>query len=226
MNPTIEKILSIPKSLYVNFKLMPFREAIKMPIFVRYNCHIKALKGLISVNRGGVKTAMLQIGFGNVGVFDKTYQRSMLQIEGKIELNGKACFGHGSRICVTKNGTLTIGKNFVNTAMMTLICDETIIFGDNVTTSWNTLVMDTDWHAIKNTLTNEIRLCKKPIHIEDKVWLCTRSVVLKGSQISEGCIVGANAVVSGKFTTPNTLIAGNPAKEIKHNLTMDRTNQE
>lgn len=67
---------------------------------------------------------------------------------------------------------------------------------------------------------------KKPIHIEDKVWLCTRSVVLKGSQIPEGCIVGTNAVVSGKFTITNTLIAGNPAKEFKHNLTMDRTIQE
>ena len=220
MNPTIEKLLSIPKSLYVSFKLMPFKEACKLPVLVRYNCKIISLKGLIDVKQGGVKTAMLHIGFGSVGVFDKTYQRSMLQIDGRIELKGKAWFGHGSKISITKNGKVIIGDRFVNTAMMTLICDDRIEFGGNVTTSWNTLVMDTDWHAVKNTVTNEVRPFKKPIEIGNNVWLCTRSVILKGSKIASNCIVGANAVVSGKFEKENTLIAGNPAKKCKSNITM------
>ena len=165
---------------------------------------------------------MLHIGFGSVGVFDKTYQRSMLQIDGRIELKGKAWFGHGSRICVTKNGKVIIGDHFVNTAMMTLICDDRIEFGENVTTSWNTLVMDIDWHAVKDTVTNEVRPFKKPIKIGNNVWLCTRSLILKGSKIANGCIVGANAVVSREFEKENILIAGNPAKECREDITMNK----
>lgn len=221
MNQIIEKLLSIPKSLYVNFKLMPFKMVYKLPIIVRYNCKIVSLKGKVKIN-SKVKTAMFQIGFGNVGVFDKTYQRSIIEIDGIIEIKGSSNFGHGSRICVTKNGKVTIGNNFVNTAMMTLISDDRIEFGENVTTSWNTLVMDTDWHAVRNTVTNEIRPFKKSIMIGNNVWLCTRCVILKGSKIPNGSIVGANAVVNGQFEKDNTLIAGNPAKECKNNITMIR----
>lgn len=171
--------------------------------------------------RGRGKTAMLHVGFGSVGVFEKTYQRRMLQIDGRIVLNGTATFGHGSRICVTEKGTVVIGNHFTNTAMMTLVCDERIEFGENVTTAWNTLVMDTDWHAVRDTATNEVRPFKKPIEIGNNVWLCT-SVVLKGCKIASGCIVGANAVVSGRFERENTLIAGNPLKECRENITMNK----
>lgn len=171
---------------------------------------------------GGGRTAMLRIGFGDVGVFDKTYERTILQIDGRIELGGKASFGHGSRICVTENGVLSIGDNFINTAMMTITCTGRIEIGRNVLTSWNTLVMDTDWHAIRNTKTGEIRPYRAPVHIGNDVWLCVRSVVLKGSQIADGCVVGANAVVHGIFLTPNSLIAGNPATERKNDVTLNR----
>lgn len=221
MKFSFEKIISIPKSLYVSFRLFPFQNAWRMPILVRYNCKLQSLHGIININ-GGVKTAILQIGFGHVGVFDKTYERSIIEINGRIELKGETHFGHGSRICVTRNGILRIGKHFSNTAMMTIICDEKIEIGDDVTVSWNTLVMDTDWHTTLNTLTNETRPHKGAIRIDNKVWLCTRCVILKGSSIAEGCIIGANAVICGRFSTPHSLIAGNPATERKHNITMNR----
>ena len=38
--------------------------------------------------------------------------------------------------------------------------------------------------------------------------------ILKGTQLGDGCVVGAGAVVSGKFEE-NCVIAGNPAKVIR-----------
>ena len=214
----IEQILSIPKSLYVCLRLFHFMDAIKMPILVRYNCKLQSLKGRIKV-MGGVKPAMLKVGFGCVGIYDKKYERSILQIDGCIVLRGKATFGHGSRICVTSNGTLSIGDNFNNTAMTAIVCDNNITFGDNVLVSWDTLVMDTDWHAMQRTDTGEIFGCSKPIIIGNNVWLCTRCIILKGGEIADGCIVGASSVVSKHFMTPNTIIVGNPAVEKRHGIT-------
>lgn len=64
-------------------------------------------------------------------------------------LNREVAFGHGSRICATKNGTLSIGKHFINTTITTIVCDNNITFGNNVLVSWDTLVMDTDWQAMQ-----------------------------------------------------------------------------
>jgi maltose O-acetyltransferase len=46
------------------------------------------------------------------------------------------------------------------------------------------------------------------------VWIGDRVLILKGSEIGEGCVVAAGAVVSGKFP-PDVLIGGVPAKIIR-----------
>lgn len=171
-----------------------------------------------------VKPCMLRVGWGNVGIFDKKYSRSILQIDGTIHLegSGKYSFGHGSRLCVGKNAHLYIGKGFNNTSEMTIVCMQEIHIGQHVTTSWNTLLMDTDFHATQNTLTNERYSVQSPVFIGNNVWLCTRAVVLKGSEIPNGCIVGANAVITKKYQAEDSLIAGNPAMIKKENVTMLR----
>lgn len=52
------------------------------------------------------------------------------------------------------------------------------------------------------------------IFIGNNVWIAENVVVLPGAYIADGCIVGANAVVTGKFDK-NTMIAGVPAKALK-----------
>ena len=49
----IERLLSIPKSLYVSYRLFPIKDAIKLPVLVRYNCSLLSLQGLVRVVRGG-----------------------------------------------------------------------------------------------------------------------------------------------------------------------------
>lgn len=51
---------------------------------------------------------------------------------------------------VLKDGILELGDNVVATAEMTVICAEHITFGHDIAASWNTLVMDTDFHPIYN----------------------------------------------------------------------------
>lgn len=222
----IDKILSIPKSLWVSMHFFTLKDAIKLPILVRYNTKILTLKGEINV-LGGVNRGMLSIGFGSVGLYDKRYQRSVLQLDGTIKLHGdsKVCIGHGSRICIGKNGCVTFGKNFINTAQMNICCVDSIVFGDDVVTSWDTLVMDTDWHSVRNVMTSEICCRTKPIVIGNGVWLCTKSLVLKGSYIPNGCIVGAGSLVNGYFEEENCLIAGNPGHVRKKHVTLNRDNK-
>jgi len=72
-------------------------------------------------------------------------------------------------------------------------------------------------HNFKRTAT-PIRnqgLSFKPIHIEKNVWIGFDVKILAGSKISNGNIIGTNSVINKIFETPNTIIAGTPAKIIK-----------
>lgn len=208
---TTEILLSLPKSLYVCLRLLPFSNAIKLPIMVRYNCKIVNLSGSVSFLHEKIKPGMLKIGFCRVGVIDKRYTRNMLEIRGKMILKGKAAFGNGSRISILKSGTLTVGNCFSNTAGLTVICGKEINIGNDVLISWDTLIMDTDFHETIDLKTKTVSAKSKSISIKDKVWIGTRSVILKGSVIPEGCIVGAMTLVNKQFEESNCLIAGNPA---------------
>ncbi|OAK74429.1 acyltransferase [Lederbergia galactosidilytica] len=54
----------------------------------------------------------------------------------------------------------------------------------------------------------------KPVIIGDNCWIGARVLIMPGVKIGEGCIIAAGAVVS-KSTEPYTVVAGNPAKEVK-----------
>lgn len=50
--------------------------------------------------------------------------------------------------------------------------------------------------------------------IDDGVWLGMRSMIMPGVTLGEGAVIAANAVVT-KDVAPYTIVAGNPAKEIR-----------
>jgi putative colanic acid biosynthesis acetyltransferase WcaF len=54
----------------------------------------------------------------------------------------------------------------------------------------------------------------KPVVIEGQTWLASRSVVLAGVRVREGCVIAAGTVVS-RDTPPWTVMAGNPARPLK-----------
>lgn len=219
MNITFEKILSIPKSFYVCIKLLPFRQALRLPIIVRYNCLLLSTKGTMEIY-GNVRRGMINIGFERIGIFDKKYQRSILQIDGKIIIKGaKIIFGQGAKICIMNNGTLILGKNFTNTGELQIVCNKKIDIKDNVLVSWDTLIMDTDFHQTINIEDNTTSCIDGAISIGNNVWIGARCTILKNSSIPNGCIIAANTCCNKKYQEANCILAGTPAKIQKRNIT-------
>lgn len=63
-------------------------------------------------------------------------------------------------------------------------------------------------------------LVRKPVEIQDKVWIATGAWILPGVTIGEGAVVAAGAVVT-KDVAPWTVVGGNPAKFIKKRVLKD-----
>ena len=56
--------------------------------------------------------------------------------------------------------------------------------------------------------------------IEDDVWIGSYSIILKGSQIGRGAIIGAGSVVRHQVP-PYSMVSGNPCKVVGFRLTPD-----
>lgn len=95
-----------------------------------------------------------------------------------------------------------------------------IEIGDDCMFSVGTEFVPSDSHAIFDE-TGHVRNIAKHIKIGNHVWVGANVTICKNTEIADGCIVGTHSVVSGKFTEPNCIIAGNPARVIRKNISWD-----
>lgn len=218
----IKYLLSIPKTIIFNFKIFPFRIALKLPVLIAYNVKICCIyKDCILIN-SKISRFMIKINIDNgsdgvncsykkIGYFD-------VKKKGRIIFNGRANFTSGISIRVD-NGNLNLGDNFYCNKNCFFSCSENVTVGNDVLLGWNVNIRDSDGHAIYNlNNTNIMTNMNKPILIGNHVWIAANVDILKGAEISDDCIVGYNSCVTKKFIDKNCIIAGYPAKVIKNNV--------
>lgn len=205
-------LFAIPKTIFLNFKLFSFLDAVKLPIWVTYNTKIRIMGGQAIVN-GKISPFMIRIGFHECNECSSA-ETTLLLIRGKLVFNGEAHIGRGSKIIVYKNAVLEIGDNFAISASSTISCRKHMKFGKDIQFSWDCLVMDSDTHAIMDEQGNHINP-NKEIIFDDKVWIGNGCMILKGAYVPNNCVIGARSVVAGNKFDDHTIIVGNPAKSVK-----------
>lgn len=115
-----------------------------------------------------------------------------------------------------QDSIIKIGNN-VGMSGTTIYARKEITIGNNTLIGANVKIFDNDFHPIEiEARNNDIKekIGTKPVCIGNNCFIGCNSLILKGTELGDGCVVGAGAVVSGKFPE-NVVIAGNPAKIIK-----------
>lgn len=133
-----------------------------------------------------------------------------------------------ARFYVENNSQILIGSNCqLKSRNLVMIANGSfrepaiINIGNNVFIGQNATIRTSDGHTIIDPETGIPLNETANIIIEDNVWITSNCTILKGSHIPSGSIVGACSLVNKKFEEKNTIIAGLPAKIIKHNITWD-----
>lgn len=115
-------------------------------------------------------------------------------------------------------------RTFIGTSK--IIASEEVSIGADVLISWGATIVDHDSHSLdfdhrksdvfdwQGGQKDWDNVARSPVRISDRVWIGFDAVVLKGVTIGEGAVVAARSVVT-KDVPPWTLVAGNPAKEIR-----------
>lgn len=116
---------------------------------------------------------------------------------------------------------LKFGVNVMMSNNVHISCVHSITIDDFSLIGSNVYIGD---HSHGSLALGQIELTKPPykrslsdiaaIYIGKNTWIGDGAVILAGSYICDGCVVGANAVVKGEFRAP-CVIAGVPAKAVK-----------
>lgn len=119
-------------------------------------------------------------------------------------------------IVAKKKARIFIGNN-VGISGTTIYAWENIEIGDNTLIGANVKIVDNDFHPIEpeSRLNNDYNAIKtSPVKIGSNVFIGMNSIILKGTEIGDNCVIGAGSVVSGKFED-NCIIAGNPCRIVR-----------
>ena len=224
----VRVIFNVLKELYkvnlfatflVNFKKLPLNQAYKLPILLYGKVKIIELNGLIQIDCKEVKFGMIKIG-GDHEIVVSSIEPTEILIKGKIIFGGNARFGKGIKIIVWKRGNIYFGNNFSIGTNSHIVSFRKINFGNNCLISWKCNLYDTDFHFMKNIMTDEINDNCGEINIGNNTWIGSHVTILKNTLFPDEIIVGSNSLCSGNYlekVESKSIIAGNPAKQIKKN---------
>ena len=114
-------------------------------------------------------------------------------------------------------GKIEIGE-FCGIGGSTIYAFDSIKIGNRTRVGANCKIIDNDFHPIeleyRRKGLNEYSH-RAPITIGDDCFIGMNSIILKGTTLGNNVVVGAGSVVHGSFPD-NCVIAGNPARIIKH----------
>lgn len=111
-----------------------------------------------------------------------------------------------------KKAEISVGDCVLISPGVRISAEESIHIGNACMIAANTYISDSDWHGLYNR-TRPFR-CTSPVRLGDNVWLGDSVIVCKGVSIGDNSVVGAGSVVT-RDVPANTVVAGNPAREIR-----------
>lgn len=198
MFKTIKKLWSLSwfDTIRFNFHYLPLKQAIRLPFFL-YSSELICLKGAVTLNAKKISPGMIK--FGHCGVLLYAQEKFCFANKGGIVFNGPAYIGNGSAIRCYPGAELFFGNSFVASAKCKIECFQKISFDEWTRIAWDVVLMDSSSHRIKNADGNFIGKDASPIEFGRNCWIGTRSIILKGTRLSNFCIVGANSVLNKDY---------------------------
>ena len=132
---------------------------------------------------------------------------------------GDNCVVNNTSIILDNEGSEIRIGNKTSIAKIQIVSLEPykIEIGEDCMLSYDIEIRNTDSHKIYDKNTNERINEGSSINIGNHVWLGMRAILLKGVTIGDNSIVAAGSIVT-KDVKANTIVSGNPAKQIKENV--------
>lgn len=203
--------------LYFNFKMLPFKQAIKLPFDFYYSVRFENLSGKIKINSSEIKRGMIKIGGRGSEMFSRS--TTIIDVKGEVNIHGILEIGHAVLLRVEKNGVVSFGQNVRIGAFSKIFSEQSITFGDEIDFSWECQIFDTNFHFVRDFTSQVVDSKTGKIKIGSNNWFGNRVSVMKGTITPDNVIVASNSLCNKDFLflSPYSVIGGIPAKLIGSN---------
>lgn len=211
-----ELVLSMPKTIYFNFKVLSFSQAIRFPFIVSRHVKIQGVNRYnFIVNASSLPTASMRIGFGESANARRESPKGLIYIgkRGKIVVGENLGLSQGC-ILIANEACLTLGNHFRCSYSTTIDCfGEDITLEDDVVCGWNVTIRNGDGHKL--VCKGQSKPLTKPIVVGRHVWICANSTVLKGTHIGANSVIAYGSLLIKTVDGEGILYGGTPASVIK-----------
>lgn len=136
---------------------------------------------------------------------------------------GSHCTLDGAHFALGEEGRVEIG-DYCYLTNAVLLCEQELRIGSYVVIGWNATIADTDFHPLAPAARiadafacsplgkgrPRPAIARRPVIIEDDVWIGPNATILKGVHVGAGALVEAGALVT-RDVPPGMRVVGNPA---------------
>ena len=168
---------------------------------------------LVTRARGVAKVALMPGAIrGGRGL--RVGRNAEIIVYGDLEIGEDVTLSDGCALQVSPGARLVIGDRAFVGRYSVVVSVELIEIGADTLIAEHCSIRDQNHHLVAEERLREVTALTAPVRIGPKVWIGAGVRVLKGAQIGEGVIIGANAVVTGVI--PDRVIAGGiPARVLR-----------
>jgi acetyltransferase-like isoleucine patch superfamily enzyme len=167
----------------------------------------------------------VQLGANTVLTAHYAFKRFFSREDAALTI-GAHCTMDGVHFAIGEKARMRIGDYCYFTNAL-LLCELEIHIGSYVVMGWNSTIADTDFHPVApaERIADAIacsplakgrprpEIVRKPVVIEDDVWIGPNATILKGVRIGTGAFIEAGALVT-RDVPSGARVLGNPAQVI------------
>lgn len=175
-----------------------------------------------------IKHSRIKVWGGNANVIEigalSKLQNCRIYLRGnnnRIKIGGECVMNHLDIWIEDDGNSIEIGHNtWVTGETHIAVTEGTLVkIGERCLFSEEIVIRTGDSHSILDESGQRINKAEN-VEIGNHVWIGNRAILLKGTKIGENSVVGAGAIVTGKFGK-GCVLAGVPAKIVKEKINWD-----
>ena len=208
-------------TLLLNLRLLPLRQALRLPIVVEGSMRIEIGKGARLILPPDAARGTIILGSRH-----ETYKaasgRGQFSLHGTWQVRGRIRIGVDSCLYIHRGGTLTTGDGVYIARDSQVECAHEVTIGNQVLAG-EIYICDNSGHPVTHG-TEPQPMCR-PLHIADGCYFGYRTMVLRGASIPPHSVIGSGAVCTRDYTSAHPsghlLLTGVPADVRATDVTPD-----
>lgn len=212
-------LVGIFNTLYFNFKVFPFKTAIKFPVLLGKRVQLIGLyKNCISFRDGLVPNfGIVELGITRFPISPTKGGYTMVRLfsKSRIVFGSNVKIHSGCSIIASLGGIIEFGDNNLINQNSRIYSSCHIKFGNCFRCGWECQVLDSDFHFVYDEEKMRVLNNRKNIIFGDYCWIANRVSVTKGARLPDYSIVASNSLLNGDFgslKTKGNCFVGSPAK--------------